>query len=103
MGFNPRPRAGGDFNLLLFKLLLSKVSIHAPVQGATFPKLDLSNSYLPVSIHAPVQGATNYYTALKAKSEVSIHAPVQGATGPGTIHPANVSRVSIHAPVQGAT
>ena len=100
-----------------------RVSIHAPVQGATVVSVD----NLPikfVSIHAPVQGATvrptgraDFHLFLSTPpcrgrqcrrrrfpvaQSVSIHAPVQGATqqcGSGDM----TTIVSIHAPVQGAT
>ena len=54
--FNPRPRMGGD----------------ASENKGEEPRR--------VSIHAPVWGATRMATANAAKAEVSIHAPVWGAT-----------------------
>ena len=77
-----------------------------------------------VSIHAPVWGATNQTNSLFSKARVSIHAPVWGATSSPTsafidkwfqsTHPCGVRldinrmrvlhwHVSIHAPVWGAT
>ena len=54
--FNPRSRAGSDGKLWK-RWCKAKVSIHAPVRGATGGKgaLDALRS---VSIHAPVRGAT---------------------------------------------
>ncbi len=77
-----------------------KVSIHAPVQGATKAGAAISaiGCFNPrscarsdqemsktsvskyVSIHAPVQGATRISWLKQAYTDVSIHAPVQGAT-----------------------
>ena len=79
-----------------------------------------------ISIHAPVKGATDYFQhlfhpflhfnprtregcdflaeaeKLKAKS-ISIHAPVKGATNKPTEPAENKPTISIHAPVKGAT
>ena len=35
VGFNPRPRAGGDHGLVIVVVLDVSVSIHAPARGAT--------------------------------------------------------------------
>ncbi len=77
-----------------------RVSIHAPVKGATPPNVPTPLKVL-VSIHAPVKGATgsrqltscrscfnpraregrdSRLLALDADVAVSIHAPVKGAT-----------------------
>ena len=61
MRFNPRAHAGRDHGLQLSHYG-GMVSIHAPMQGATFKKqqwLDREK----VSIHAPMQGATKQKTA----------------------------------------
>ena len=57
---------------------------------------------LRVSIHAPVWGATYLAVQLARCSEVSIHAPVWGATK-GSDDSELCPCVSIHAPVWGAT
>ena len=101
----------------------AKVSIHAPVWGATSkphrginqrhrfnPRTrvgcDILQATRPttrkVSIHAPVWGATVGKLATIEPSSVSIHAPVWGATQSGGATD-NRTRVSIHAPVWGAT
>ncbi|TGP48650.1 hypothetical protein EN873_32090, partial [bacterium M00.F.Ca.ET.230.01.1.1] len=54
--FNPRTRVGFDLNLLRFHVLTS-VSIHAPVWGATIHQ-KRHGIWVVVSIHAPVWGAT---------------------------------------------
>ena len=123
--FNPRPRAGGDFNSIALKHIYSIVSIHAPAQGAT-TGLQFNPNLIPVSIHAPAQGATTTCPPTPCGfMEVSIHAPAQGATqshalpccplcgfnprpragGDWTTHifDIKVVIVSIHAPAQGAT
>ena len=55
--FNSRPRTGGDDSLVSCASTRI-ISIHAPVQGATFPKIFLNSCIAFISIHAPVQGAT---------------------------------------------
>ena len=122
LSFNPRSRTGSDQHLA-FHFIMCPVSIHAPVQGATWA-IDSEVALILVSIHAPVQGATcsfqrQFHTVLSFNprsrtgsdmpfmllaetSGVSIHAPVQGATSLAGIVDRWAS-VSIHAPVQGAT
>ena len=56
-----------------------KVSIHAPVWGATYSGRGVFGGY-SVSIHAPVWGATAILILHDSMSYVSIHAPVWGAT-----------------------
>ncbi len=58
-GFNPRTRDGCD--PVTYSVYIDhKVSIHAPVMGATRVRtFAISNA--EVSIHAPVMGATDLY------------------------------------------
>ena len=49
----------GATDLLDADKLASKVSIHAPVKGATYKHKLTTIDYM-VSIHAPVKGATGY-------------------------------------------
>ena len=121
--FNPRTREGCDG--CLFGLhQLTKVSIHAPVRGATcrcwarpsawgcfnprtregcdLPSLVVPNVSQVVSIHAPVRGATLLPFCSSTFSTDSIHAPVRGATGARSTSSRSPC-VSIHAPVRGAT
>jgi len=101
-----------------------RISIHAPVQGATIQCLNVG-IVDNISIHAPVQGATDKSETADLSALISIHAPVQGATINlfhywacrylfQSTHPYRVRRarilgysstnsISIHAPVQGAT
>ena len=60
VGFNPRPREGGDNH-----------------EGAPYPPER-------VSIHAPVKGATSKAYSAQVPACVSIHAPVKGATSGST-------------------
>ena len=62
-----------------FAVNFDRVSIHAPVWGATPPTAATKLSK-KVSIHAPVWGATDEPSFGKLMSRVSIHAPVWGAT-----------------------
>ena len=103
-------------------LLNTKVSIHAPVWGATLVSRVFKYKD-GVSIHAPVWGATSATTIGSTRisfnprtrvgcdrstywrlicKRVSIHAPVWGATQPVS-HFDQLRAVSIHAPVWGAT
>ena len=113
---------GCDYGLLARFYPKLKVSIHAPVWGATTIN-GLSGGADIVSIHAPVWGATISSGEISAHLNVSIHAPVWGATIPmpkicgrllfQSTHPCGVRQaierdlkafiVSIHAPVWGAT
>ena len=78
-----------------------KISIHAPVKGATLLKPLLEEAGF-ISIHAPVKGATHPLIDDYIELAISIHAPVKGATG--IIEKfKNRKIISIHAPVKGAT
>ena len=99
-GFNPRTHTGCDQQEEQVQAQI-KVSIHAPIQGATL-HLSVVAHHLCVSIHAPIQGATRYATHVLNPLTVSIHAPIQGATCRGQCA-ARLADVSIHAPIQGAT
>ena len=55
--FNPRAHAGRDQSWGQPPIALITVSIHAPTQGATHPRI-AEGKGKKVSIHAPTQGAT---------------------------------------------
>ena len=55
--FNPRAREGRDSIQPLMQFT-ARVSIHAPVKGATLERCGCRRGVLRVSIHAPVKGAT---------------------------------------------
>ena len=100
---------------------LARVSIHAPVKGATLwstvgavsvssfnprPREGGDGQARPVaregavSIHAPVKGATRLDGRPRLRRLVSIHAPVKGATN--RVRQLLVLRpVSIHPPREG--
>ena len=54
--FNPRSREGSD-PVSCHRGLIGRISIHAPVKGAT-AIIAAKVSILRISIHAPVKGAT---------------------------------------------
>ena len=60
--------------------LTAKISIHAPVKGATGDTLTTLRE-MEISIHAPVKGATFSCVSPLGSGIISIHAPVKGATG----------------------
>ena len=124
--FNSRPRAGGNvFDNEVYEQQ-RKVSIHAPVRGATSPPETAPCRPLSVSIHAPVRGATLKSLFLQSRRAwFQFTPPCGGQRGYAPILPAfcgcfnsrpraggndliyhmlNYHRlVSIHAPVRGAT
>ena len=66
--FNPRTREGCDTVRPLFACLVSCISIHAPVKGAT-PRQTYAATSATISIHAPAKGATTqarFVAAFKA-------------------------------------
>ena len=77
--FNPRSREGSDDHVKIGETKVVKISIHAPVKGAT-PCVAWVFSRIKISIHAPVKGATLPGLDLMADHLISIHAPVKGAT-----------------------
>ena len=60
--------------------LLLRISIHAPVKGATPDLVEESVQVFSISIHAPVKGATSSRLNIGIEVRISIHAPVKGAT-----------------------
>ena len=58
--FNPRTREGCDLQDYRAKLVITPISIHAPVKGATAFLVPADNNDR-ISIHAPVKGATFVY------------------------------------------
>ena len=98
--FNPRSREGSDW-MRAARGLRARISIHAPVKGAT-NSLALFSSDFEISIHAPVKGATITIPKLKVKQSYfnprSREGSDQGRSNGRSSH-----RISIHAPVKGAT
>ena len=60
-------------------ILIGKISIHAPLRGAT-PIPTFVPARLKISIHAPLRGATLLCTSGAHCLPISIHAPLRGAT-----------------------
>ena len=77
-GFNPRPRTRGDDNKPHI-IHSSKVSIHAPVRGAT-PATPCPADISMFQSTPPYEGRLRFAIACARISCVSIHAPVRGAT-----------------------
>ena len=121
--FNPRTREGCDGAGTGSKSGDSRISIHAPVKGATtvcpLPHREICY-FNPRTregcdvLKKPKQGRFKNFNPRTregcdgdrahhpADTVISIHAPVKGATaGAGTVP--LVSGISIHAPVKGAT
>ena len=123
--FNPRTREGCDEMFFDDALTASRISIHAPVKGATVQPDITGDRAVSISIHAPVKGATKQPAVPCLRISISIHAPVKGATasisasrasspnfnprtreGCDALFPPNepfFKLISIHAPVKGAT
>ena len=79
-----------------------KVSIHAPVQGAT-KEIKSDPAEARVSIHAPVQGATPQFWTCRLYRHCFYPRPSAGGDDQPVDKLHDPDRVSIHAPVQGAT
>ncbi len=101
VGFNPRPRTGGDDLGDRQELYRHAVSIHAPARGAT-----IAGALVPraegVSIHAPARGATSANTNASPGQEFQ-STPPHGGRPHGDLRIVAVLKVSIHAPARGAT
>ena len=102
LGFNPRPRAGGDRHHRRLNIPCGTVSIHAPVRGATLsyarigpgmksfnprPRaggdLGLCSCFEAFGLFQstpPCGGRPNRQDSQRGREIVSIHAPVRGAT-----------------------
>ena len=77
-GFNPRPREGGDADILDTELAREGFNPRPREGGDPFWYNSTNLSF--VSIHAPVKGATLERQGYITGTAVSIHAPVKGAT-----------------------
>ena len=124
IGFNPRPRAGGDAVEPDVADSCATVSIHAPARGATrraasvgmaadgfnprpraggdrhaTPEPRRSGSFNP----RPRAGGDVRVHRRRQLDAVSIHAPARGATAASHRHRRAGASVSIHAPARGAT
>ena len=97
--FNPRTRVGCDISPFAHDFY-QKVSIHAPVWGAT-RIIRQSTVSLEVSIHAPVWGATR--CRCNPKCDCCFNPRTRVGCDDCTNGNRRYVSVSIHAPVWGAT
>ncbi len=79
VGFNPRPRMGGDTLRLNDCDRWDRFQSTPPHGGRPVPP-SISGSFISVSIHAPAWGATISGQPNFGAIPVSIHAPAWGAT-----------------------
>ena len=71
--------AGGDLQILRPKGLDDRISIHAPMRGAT-PIFDKSIKQLAFQSTPPCGGRHDMSNDAVTNHSISIHAPVRGAT-----------------------
>ena len=78
--FNPRTREGCDANDVVNQINISKISIHAPVKGAT--RLDTTLLHVPFHFNPRTREGCDPDRQLLylLVGVISIHAPVKGAT-----------------------
>ena len=57
LNFNPRSRERERLTRTPFSAVVTTISIHAPVKGATKAYIGMYQDFV-ISIHAPVKGAT---------------------------------------------
>ena len=100
--FNSRSRAGSDVVPFLCIVDHVKVSIHAPVRGATIFETSISQ-VLFVSIHAPGRGATSTAAHKEEMDGMFQFTLPCGERLSSHFFRRFVIHVSIHAPVRGAT
>ena len=86
--FNPRPREGSD-PAVEFWNGSRKVSIHAPVKGATTIRIQYGYT-AEVSIHAPVKGATSSFSPLSSRSPCFNPRPREGSDVLGNSTPCSL-------------
>ena len=77
--FNPCTHEGCDAEDTRIRDVVTDISIHAPMKGATCRKR-ANKKWIRISIHAPMKGATDMTERKKTTSNISIHAPMKGAT-----------------------
>ena len=80
MCFNPRSREGSDKTLAELLTQPAKVSIHAPVKGATKLRKKINFSLVCFNPRSR-EGSDAAEADYRRFNPVSIHAPVKGATG----------------------
>ena len=99
--FNPRPREGSDLLTVVKSLLLTLISIHAPVKGATLLAWKCSVVKLDFNPR-PREGSDRHFVKVHHKRINFNPRPREGSDDvQNFIYFINV--ISIHAPVKGAT
>ena len=91
----------GATSMCIKKTETTPVSIHAPMQGATYNAGGTFET-LEFQFTHPCRVRLALYENVVNRCFVSIHAPMQGATSAVALA-AVYQLVSIHAPMQGAT
>ena len=120
--FNPRSDERSDISKFV-NVEVSRISIHAPTNGATYlyrylyilvtfqstlrrterpVSSAVSSAVSSISIHAPTNGATSCVYRTLIAYLISIHAPTNGATYQNITVDVSLL-ISIHAPTNGAT
>jgi len=79
VGFNPRPRAGGDDETRA-RVAAGALFQSTPPRGGRPGSFRQQHGRGDVSIHAPARGATLLDASVRDEQIVSIHAPARGAT-----------------------
>ncbi len=82
LGFNPRPRAGGDDDWASAGEGGTAFQSTPPRGGRLGQQIRIIDLFA-VSIHAPARGATRWGWRAARRGRVSIHAPARGATALG--------------------
>jgi len=78
INFNPRTREGCDFFTSTYQLYL--IDFNPRTREGCDVYMTIECVDLKISIHAPVKGATLIQKKLLRCKMISIHAPVKGAT-----------------------
>ena len=76
--FNPRSPAGSDNMSFSFRSIWPNFNPRSP--AGSDPQVFAMIQENRISIHAPLRGATCNYLLLKIQNTISIHAPLRGAT-----------------------
>ena len=101
-GFNPRPRAGGDF-VNHYGTDANLAFQSTPPRGGRLTLSEMIVSSSTVSIHAPARGATSRDGGGRALRHTFQSTPPRGGRLVPQYEPVMRLLVSIHAPARGAT
>ena len=103
LGFNPRPRAGGDGACRNSRSIDGGMFQSTPPRGGRLQALRTSGNADGVSIHAPARGATTAYSLICSIFDRFNPRPRAGGDVDGALNELIETEVSIHAPARGAT